>query len=105
MKGYEGIQTVFLSPTHRHFVRIHLCPSPHLNMNYPDLDQPIAEQASILDQPTDESAVREHIADEENAQRGEMVHFLQPARWWLASSAFPLLAVRRIGPSIISDWM
>lgn len=68
-------------------------------MNYPDLDQPIAEEAIILDQPTDEAAVREHLGDEERAQMGEMAHYLQPARWWLASSAIPLLAVRSIVPS------
>ncbi|KAL2008969.1 hypothetical protein VTN00DRAFT_7163 [Thermoascus crustaceus] len=61
-------------------------------MNYPDLDQPIVEEANILDQPTDEAAVREHLADEESVQMEQMAHYLQPARWWLASSAIPLLA-------------
>jgi potassium channel subfamily K len=52
-------------------------------MNDPGLDQPISEDAKdIEDQKIDEKEQRD---EEEEA-------FLEPSRWWFASTAFPLMA-------------
>ncbi|RDW85639.1 putative potassium channel [Coleophoma crateriformis] len=52
-------------------------------MNDPGLDEPIAKDAKDIEK----QKLDEHAEAEEDEQA-----FLQPSRWWLASTAFPLIA-------------
>ena len=55
-------------------------------MNDPGLHEPIASGAEQVKNKYEDSA-SETMDEEEEVQS-----FLQPARWWYASTAFPLLA-------------
>lgn len=52
-------------------------------MNDPGLDKPITESSEKIEKEKKEEFHFEH--DEEQA-------FLDPSRWWFASTAFPLIA-------------
>ncbi|KAJ5594373.1 uncharacterized protein N7459_000581, partial [Penicillium hispanicum] len=58
-------------------------------MNGPGLDSAIADGADALDQET--SGRENHGQDQQERQRE--THHPLPARWWLASTAYPLAAV------------
>lgn len=55
-------------------------------MNDPGLDGPIANAAGLVDDNHNETA-GENVSEEEEERS-----FLMPARWWYASTAFPLIA-------------
>ena len=52
-------------------------------MNDPGLDKPINETSD---------RVEEEVKDQEDLEREEEQAYLDPSRWWFASTAFPLLA-------------
>lgn len=52
-------------------------------MNDPGLDKPINETSDRLE---------EEGKEEEDFEREDEQTFLNPSRWWFASTAFPLLA-------------
>ena len=56
------------------------------SMNDPGLDEPIAENAKEVEDHYDSSD--SDILDDDN----EIKSFLLPARWWYASTAFPMIA-------------
>ncbi|KAL8759648.1 MAG: hypothetical protein Q9199_000609 [Rusavskia elegans] len=53
-------------------------------MNDPGLDEPIQETSKDVEQDR---------KDELDFQKEDEQAFLNPSRWWFASTAFPLLAV------------
>lgn len=59
-------------------------------MNDPGLDGPIADASDQVKENVDEQRDEElsHNMDEEEEERS----FLLPARWWYASTGFPLVA-------------
>lgn len=56
-------------------------------MNDPGLHEPIARGAKQVENSYETSVPKPVDEDEE-----EVKSFLQPARWWYASTAFPLVA-------------
>jgi potassium channel subfamily K, other eukaryote len=56
-------------------------------MNDPGLHEPIATGAKQVENSYEDRVSRSMVEEEE-----EIKSFLQPARWWYASTAFPLLA-------------
>ena len=54
-----------------------------INMNDPGLDKPINETSD---------RVEEERKEEEDFEREDEQAYLNPSRWWFASTAFPLLA-------------
>ncbi len=52
-------------------------------MNDPGLDQPISEESKDLENQQ---------KDEQDEREKEEESFLEPSRWWFASTAFPLIA-------------
>ena len=59
-------------------------------MNDPGLDDAVADEAGALDQP---SGRHESQNDENQALVDN--EYPEAARWWLASTAYPLAAVRK----------
>ncbi len=55
-------------------------------MNDPGLDQPIAETAEEVQQDVTDQV-------EPLDGTGEDEAYLEPSRWWFASTAFPMIAV------------
>ena len=52
-------------------------------MNDPGLDEPINETSD---------RVEKEVKEEEDFEREDEQAYLNPSRWWFASTAFPLLA-------------
>lgn len=62
-------------------------------MNDPGLDDAIAEEASVLDRPSGRQEDQGTApTEDENQTRVDPQH-PEAARWWLASTAYPLTAV------------
>lgn len=67
-------------------------------MNPPDLGVPVG-RTDYEKEKIYEGAERESASSPENdeavvAEEEEFASLLQPTRWWMTSTAFPLLAVR-----------
>ena len=63
-------------------------------MNDPGLDDAIADEAVALDQS---SGQQKDTTDADGRSPGSQ--YPQAARWWLASTAYPLMAVSLIQPN------
>lgn len=59
-------------------------------MNDPGLDGPIEEEAKRID---GQGGSPKDAAEHPQNLPHDLTPFLQPTRWWLASTAFPLIAV------------
>jgi len=64
-------------------------------MNDPGLDDAVADEAGALDQPPG----RQETQNDENQAPVDHRH-PEAARWWLASTAYPLAAVRNPSTSL-----
>ena len=66
-------------------------------MNPPDLDVPVGRTDNEKE-PVDPGIDRESSSNpddgEEVDEENEFAFLMQPTRWWITSTAFPLLAVR-----------
>lgn len=62
-------------------------------MNDPGLDDAIANEANVLDQSSTGQGAKSITSDEK--QGGADADGPHAARWWLASTAYPLAAVSR----------
>jgi potassium channel subfamily K len=56
-------------------------------MNDPGLDKPIADAASNVQEKNEDETAGSDVGEQEEEES-----FLMPARWWYASTAFPLIA-------------